>query len=185
MSFIDTPAASSTSTPANSHLRGKQPAVPCYAQTLSTFEVLDLFADDKTAQKICSYFEDPDTILAIDELAKISPPASTPSRSPIPMHLPQRSPKTTTRPQSSSNTLSATTNHLTSATSSAFTATDMHPDIPSETVAITQKTSNTLTPIMEELMRIFSTTPELQMSQANHTETIELKEIMDFTPSEA
>ncbi|PPQ92743.1 hypothetical protein CVT25_003735 [Psilocybe cyanescens] len=72
MSFIDTPAASSSSTPANSRLQGKQPAVPRYAQTLSTFEALDLFADNETAQKICSYFEDPDTVLAIDELAKVS-----------------------------------------------------------------------------------------------------------------
>ncbi|PPQ93544.1 hypothetical protein CVT25_000152 [Psilocybe cyanescens] len=72
MSFIDTPATSSSSTPANSCPRGKRPAVSRYAQTLSTFEALDLFADDKTAQKICSYFEDPDTILAIDELAKVS-----------------------------------------------------------------------------------------------------------------
>ncbi|PPQ91984.1 hypothetical protein CVT25_004687 [Psilocybe cyanescens] len=46
MSFIDTPAASSSSTPANSHLQGKRPTVPRYAQTLSTFEALDLFADD-------------------------------------------------------------------------------------------------------------------------------------------
>ncbi|PPQ93912.1 hypothetical protein CVT25_007636 [Psilocybe cyanescens] len=72
MSFINTPAASSSSTPANSCLQGKQPAVPCYAQTLSTFKALDLFADNEMAQKICSYFEDPDTILAIDELAKVS-----------------------------------------------------------------------------------------------------------------
>ncbi|PPQ87606.1 hypothetical protein CVT25_005928 [Psilocybe cyanescens] len=61
----------------------------------------------------------------------------------------------------------------------------MHPDIPSETAVITQKTSNTLTPIMEELTRIFLTTPELPTPQANHTETIELTEVMDFTPSEA
>ncbi|PPQ90069.1 hypothetical protein CVT25_000138 [Psilocybe cyanescens] len=72
MSFIDTPAASPSSTPANSRLRGKQPAMPCYAQTLSTFEALDLFADDERAQKICLYFEDPDTILAINKLAKVS-----------------------------------------------------------------------------------------------------------------
>ncbi|PPQ94397.1 hypothetical protein CVT25_002726 [Psilocybe cyanescens] len=72
MSFIDTPTASSSSTPANSCLQGKQPAVPCYAQTLSTFEALDLFADDETAQKICSYFEHPDTILAIDNLVKVA-----------------------------------------------------------------------------------------------------------------
>ncbi|PPQ91841.1 hypothetical protein CVT25_000825 [Psilocybe cyanescens] len=72
MSFIDTPAASSSSTPANSCPQGKRPAIPCYAQTLSTFEALDLFANDETAQKICSYFEDPDTILAIDKLAKVS-----------------------------------------------------------------------------------------------------------------
>ncbi|PPQ94055.1 hypothetical protein CVT25_007504 [Psilocybe cyanescens] len=45
--------------------------------------------------------------------------------------------------------------------SSAFTATDTHPDIPSVTVATTQEMSNTLTPIMEELTRIFSMTPEL------------------------
>ncbi|PPQ93579.1 hypothetical protein CVT25_001192 [Psilocybe cyanescens] len=72
MSFIDTPAASSSSAPTNSCPQGKQPAVPCYAQTLSTFEALDLFADNEMAQKICSYFEDPDTILAIDDLAKVS-----------------------------------------------------------------------------------------------------------------
>ncbi|PPQ95135.1 hypothetical protein CVT25_010626 [Psilocybe cyanescens] len=72
MSFIDTPAASSSSTPANSRPRGKQPAVPRYTQTMLTFEALDLFADDETAQKICSYFEDPDTTLAIDDLAKVA-----------------------------------------------------------------------------------------------------------------
>ncbi|PPQ86303.1 hypothetical protein CVT25_005644 [Psilocybe cyanescens] len=72
MSFIDTPAASSSSTSANSRLQGKRPAIPCYAQTLSTFEALELFANDKTAQEICLSFEDPDTILAIDELAKVA-----------------------------------------------------------------------------------------------------------------
>ncbi|PPQ94728.1 hypothetical protein CVT25_007630 [Psilocybe cyanescens] len=72
MSFIDTPAAFSSSTPANSCLRGKRPAMPRYAQTLSTFKAIDLFADNETAQKIGSYFEDPDIILAIDELAKVS-----------------------------------------------------------------------------------------------------------------
>ncbi|PPQ93543.1 LOW QUALITY PROTEIN: hypothetical protein CVT25_000151 [Psilocybe cyanescens] len=69
--------------------------------------------------------------------------------------------------------------------SSAFTATDMHLGILSEIVATTQRTTNTLTPIMEELMKIFSTTPELQTPQANHTGTNELEEVMDFTPSEA
>ncbi|PPQ86302.1 hypothetical protein CVT25_005645 [Psilocybe cyanescens] len=68
--------------------------------------------------------------------------------------------------------------------SNAFTATDMHLDIPSKTVATTQKLSNTLTPIMEELTRIFSTMPKSQTPQANHMETIELVQIMDFTPSE-
>ncbi|PPQ92458.1 hypothetical protein CVT25_010073 [Psilocybe cyanescens] len=72
MSFIDTPAASSSSTSANPRLQGKQPAIPCYAQMLSTPEALDLFANDKTAQKICSYFEDPDIVLTIDHLAKVS-----------------------------------------------------------------------------------------------------------------
>ncbi|PPQ92004.1 hypothetical protein CVT25_004660 [Psilocybe cyanescens] len=69
--------------------------------------------------------------------------------------------------------------------SSAFTATDMHLDILSEIVATTQRTTNTLTPIMEELTRIFSMTPELQTPQANHMETNELVKAMDFTPSEA
>ncbi|PPQ94729.1 hypothetical protein CVT25_007707 [Psilocybe cyanescens] len=72
MSFIDTPAASSSSTSANPRLQGKRPAIPRYAQTLSTPEALDLFADDETAQKVCSYFEDPDIVLAIDHLAKVS-----------------------------------------------------------------------------------------------------------------
>ncbi|PPQ93468.1 hypothetical protein CVT25_005297 [Psilocybe cyanescens] len=219
MSFIDTPAASSSSTPDHSHMRGKRPAVPSHAQTLSTFKALDLFADDETAQKICSYFEDPDTVLALNELAKvsrahqqeereiclarhqscvrqtmatvlldklqswglereiedmlwkhrresptvqklsifpltsfhlqntipsrplparppayrravrfspvidnspspqISPPTSTPSRSPIPTPTPQRSPKTATHQRSSSTTSSSTTNCSMSATS--------------------------------------------------------------------
>ncbi|PPQ95106.1 hypothetical protein CVT25_011510, partial [Psilocybe cyanescens] len=72
MSFIDTPAASSSSTPANSRSRGKRPAVPRHFQTLSTPKVMDLLADDETAQNICSQFEDPDIVLAIDELAKVS-----------------------------------------------------------------------------------------------------------------
>ncbi|PPQ88850.1 hypothetical protein CVT25_010323 [Psilocybe cyanescens] len=205
MSFIDTPAASSPSTSANSRRQGKQPAVPRYAQTLSTPEVINLLANDETAQKICSQFEDPDIILAIDELAKVSraqqqeeqeirlarqrshvrdtmatilldqlqswgferelydvlkeiccesptvqklsvfsftstplqnavpsrplparppayrrtvsPPASTPSRSPVPMSPPRQSPKTMTRQQSSSNASSTTMSHSMSTTS--------------------------------------------------------------------
>ncbi|PPQ95149.1 hypothetical protein CVT25_013285 [Psilocybe cyanescens] len=260
MSFIDTPATSSSSTPANSRLRGKRPAVPRHFQTLSTPEVMNLLADDETAQNICSQFEDPDIVLAIDKLAKVSrahqqeereirlarhrscvrqsmatilldrlqswgferelydvlkeirresptvqklsvfsststplqsavpsrplparppayhrtvrfspiidnspqvlPPASSPSRSPVPTSPPRRSPKTMTRQRSSSN-----------ASSTATTT--------------AQKTANTLTSIIEELMTIFSTTQELPTPQANHTETVEATEAMDFTPSEA
>ncbi|PPQ95097.1 hypothetical protein CVT25_004596 [Psilocybe cyanescens] len=258
--------------------------MPHHAQMLSTFKVLDLFTNDEMAQKICSSFEDPDIVLAINELAKvsrahqqeeqeiclarhqscvrqtmttilldqlqswgferelydvlkenavpscplpacppayrqsvrfspiidnspspqISPSASTPSRSPIPTPTPRRSPKTMTRQRSLSTASSSTTNCSTSTTSvtcynaanpdifaqdapssNASTATNTHPDILSETAAITQKTSNTLTPIMEELTRIFLTMPELPTPQVNHMETIEATEVMDFTPSEA
>ncbi|PPQ91842.1 hypothetical protein CVT25_000826 [Psilocybe cyanescens] len=58
------------------------------------------------------------------------------------------------------NAVNPDTFTLNAPSSSAFTATDTHPDIPSETAATTQKMSNTLTPIMEELTRIFSTTLE-------------------------
>ncbi|PPQ94120.1 hypothetical protein CVT25_010527 [Psilocybe cyanescens] len=69
--------------------------------------------------------------------------------------------------------------------SSVSIATNMHLDILSEIVATTQRTTNTLTPIMEELTKIFSTTPESQTPQVNHMGTNELKEAIDFTPSEA
>ncbi|PPQ95798.1 hypothetical protein CVT25_000715 [Psilocybe cyanescens] len=117
MSFIDTPAASPSSAPANSRLQGKRPAIPCYAQTLSTFKAIDLFANDETAQKICSYFEDPDTVFAIDKLVKILPPASTPSRSAIPTPTLRRSQNTMTRQRSSSTASSFATNRSTSVTS--------------------------------------------------------------------
>ncbi|PPQ88724.1 hypothetical protein CVT25_009664 [Psilocybe cyanescens] len=259
MSFIDTPAASSSSTPANSRPQGKRPAVPRYAQTLSTFEALDLFADDETAQKICSYFKDPDTILAIDELAKVSRAHQQEEQeirlarlrscaqqtmatvlldqlqswglereihdvlrkhcheSPTTFRLPPPLPRDLLslclhlddlQKQRSVNEVRPMLRRLQQITqraqrrspativvnpdtfapnapsSNAFTATDTHPDTPSKTVATTQRTSNTLTPIMEELTRIFSTTPESQTPQANHMETNELVEMMDFTPSE-
>ncbi|PPQ95173.1 hypothetical protein CVT25_013126 [Psilocybe cyanescens] len=108
---------------------------------------------------------------------QILPPASTPSRSPIPTPTPRQSPKTTT--------LNPDTFAQNALSSNASTAINTHLDTPFETAATTQKTSNTLTPIMEELTKIFSTTPESPTPQANHTETIELTEEMDFTPSEA
>ncbi|PPQ93522.1 hypothetical protein CVT25_005368 [Psilocybe cyanescens] len=287
MSFIDTPTTSSASAPANSRLQGKRPAIPRYAQTLSTPKAIDLFANDETAQKIGSYFEDPDIIFAIDELAKvsrahqqeereirlarqrtriretmatalldqlqswglerelydvlreyrnrsptvrkpsvpslidppfqsavpsrplparppayhravqfspiidnspslqISPSASTPSRSPIPTPTPRRPQNPTTPQRRRSRAINAANLDIfaqDAPDSNASTVTDTHPDIPSETAATTQKTSNMLIPIMEELKKIFSTTPELPTPQANHTETTEPTEVMDVTP---
>ncbi|PPQ92040.1 hypothetical protein CVT25_005275, partial [Psilocybe cyanescens] len=273
MSFIDTPAASSSSTPDHSCMQGKRPAVPSHARTLSTFEALDLFADEETAQKICLYFEDPDTVLALNELAKVSrahqqeerdirlarhrsrvrqtmatvlldklqswglereiedvlwkhcresPTVRKPSVFPLTSFhlqntvpsqpLPARPPayhfasrlndlqkqqlvnearpllhllqRIAQRAQHWSRAFNAANLDIfaqDAPNSNASTATNTHPDIPSETAAITQKTSNTLTPIMEELTRIFSTTPESPTPQANHTETIEPTEVMDFT----
>ncbi|PPQ91241.1 hypothetical protein CVT25_000302 [Psilocybe cyanescens] len=293
MSFIDTPATSSSSTPANSRQRGKRPAVPRYAQMLSTFEALDLFANDETAQKICLYFEDPDTILAIDELAKVSrahqqeereihlarhrsrvrqtmatilldqlqswglerelydvlkeyccesPTAQKPMlfllvcflpillliveqynfrRSltirhrfhllpPLPQDLPslclhlddlqkqqlinkacptlcqlQRIAQQAQRRSPAIIAEDPDTFAPNAPSSSAFTATNTHLDILSEIAATTQRSTSTLTPIMEELTRIFSTTPESQTPLVNHMGTNELEEMIDFTPSEA
>ncbi|PPQ91512.1 hypothetical protein CVT25_008909 [Psilocybe cyanescens] len=264
MSFIDTPAASSSSTPANSSQRSKRPAVPRYAQTLSTPEALDLFANDKTAQKICSYFEDPDIILAINKLAKVSRAhqqeeqeirlarhrscvrqtmatilldqlqswglerelydvlkeyhrksptprklsvfslTSTPLQNAVPSRpLPARFTSRLhslkiSRSYASTSTISKNNDlpmklvqhfvnyneslnerdvgHLLPLRRTRTHSTQMPP---------VQRTTNTLTPIMEELMRIFSTTPESQTPQANHTGTNELEEVIDFTPSEA
>ncbi|PPQ94961.1 hypothetical protein CVT25_003933 [Psilocybe cyanescens] len=199
MSFIDTPAALSSSTSANSCLQGKQPAVPRYTQTLSTFKALDLFADDETAQKICLYFEDPDTILAIDDLAKVSRAHQQEEQeirlARLRFCLPPPLPRDLLSLRLYLNDLQKQqlvnearpmlhTFAPNAPSSSAFTATNTHPDIPSETAATTQTTSNTLTPIMEELTRIFSTMPESRTPQANHTETNELIEKMGFTPSE-
>ncbi|PPQ93142.1 hypothetical protein CVT25_003524 [Psilocybe cyanescens] len=257
MSFIDTPAASSSSTSANSHQRGKRPAVPRYAQTLSTPEVINLLADDETAQKICSQFEDPDIVLAIDELAKVSraqqqeeqeiclarhrsptilldqlqswgferelydvlkeihhesPTVRKPFRlpPPLPQDLPflrlhldnlqkQRLANEACPTLHQLQRVALRARHQSPATivenpdtfdpnapsSSASTVTDTHLDILSEIAATTQRTTNTLTPIIEELTTIFLTTLELPTPQANHMETIEAAEVMNFTPSEA
>ncbi|PPQ91729.1 hypothetical protein CVT25_012924, partial [Psilocybe cyanescens] len=266
MSFIDTPAASSSSTPANSRSRGKQPAVPRHFQTLSTPEVMDLLADDETAQNICSQFKDPDIVLAIDELAKVSrahqqeehqshvqqsmatilldrlqlwgferelydvlkeircesPTVRKPVLSllvlfplallpivelfclppPLPQDLPflhhhledlqkqrltnearpmlRRLQRVALQAQHRSHAITVEnldTFDPNALYSNASTVIDMHQDILSEIAATAQKTANTLTPIIEELMTIFSTTQESPTPQANHTETDILSEI--------
>ncbi|PPQ93987.1 hypothetical protein CVT25_012782 [Psilocybe cyanescens] len=293
MSFINTPAASSSSTPANSRRRGKQPAVPRYAQMLSTPEAINLLADDETAQKICSQFEDPDIVLAIDELAKVSRAQQQEEREirlarhrsrvrdtmatilldqlqswgferelydvlkeirresptvqkltpfllvrflpvlpliielydfrrsltishrfrllpPLPQDLPflrlhlddlqkqqlanearptlrqlQRVAQRARRRSPATIVENPDTFGPNAPSSNASTVTNTHLDILSEIAATTQRTTNTLTPIIEELTTIFSTTPESPTPQANHTETIEAAEVMNFTPSEA
>ncbi|PPQ93210.1 hypothetical protein CVT25_007647 [Psilocybe cyanescens] len=278
MSFINTPAASSSSTPANSRLRGKQPAVPCHFQTLLTPKVMNLLADDETAQNICSQFEDPDIVLAIDKLAKVSRAHQQEEQeirlarhwsrvrqtmatilldqlqswgferelydvlkeihreSPtvvlsllvlfplallpivelfcLPPPLPQdllflhlhlddlqkqqlanearpvlhQLQQVALRAQHRSHAITVEnpdTFNPNALCSSASTVTDTHQDILSEIAATAQKTANTLTPIIEELTMIFSTTLESPTPQVNHTETIEAAEVMDFTPSEA